>query len=844
MDRSSWDPYKDGGYIRSPEDVLTLDDLIARNPTAFARDPEGYLLRHGGYAMPKFVPLEEERKVVKQLSCSIFANFELLQGILDRHEETIRRRWEKKSREGRKTVLQVAWPDISEEHHPEWKALLATAEARGLSGPNRPPDPKFRDAFLLPNLNIEDLTGRKSLLVLLNSRGRNTPGTFAFSDYQSAYLGIRARGITPDHVKEDGEHYMRIIGQYSANTYGSIYSIPSNSSPPKIKAGDVRLDVGKIILEIQDRTLHFLVKCAKAILHDIAPDEVLAEQYPVHKPLAPFPLDNNSETVTLASLAEEGPYHVPHAMDFDVLLNLVEAKRGESEDHMWALREDPGYFLETAISCGEHRQESVLDKHGNQHPFKGTRIFWDRILTNLVAEAYNYLMSWTIVRDQTQRIAELHQQHAHLISNDKPLPADLELELLAYKGFIELMIRTSLLQLVSAVPGSPELRSYWIRDVDYPDPNVCYCKTRSPVLHDYLLMLFTIMQDDDRRELMGLQNIMDEIERHIRRDQKDKQRISPMVAKMISELALIGELERQLKLYQPRLYEPFHTPNLAIDKGAVGKRMIELYGQIMRIADHMDEIKLSDVGKLDGNRFDYPAESRRTKQTVEQMRIAETNLDKFWHRVDQIVLTRAKRNYGPRKTLHILYPTMIESPRALQRTEPWIDHLQAPRLAPAKQQTMSVKESQLELELRTQRTVDGDEQPTTPKIRTKTRGVATDHHEPQLEVPQVLMETPRCNVNKRAQKVFNALFHNPLSPDRPGEVAWQDFLYAMASIGFMFEKLYGSVWKFTPTKISSLRAINFHEPHPDRKIPHATARRHGRRLNRAYGWSAETFVLE
>jgi hypothetical protein len=187
---------------------------------------------------------------------------------------------------------------------------------------------------------------------------------------------------------------------------------------------------------------------------------------------------------------------------------------------------------------------------------------------------------------------------------------------------------------------------------------------------------------------------------------------------------------------------------------------------------------------------------------------------------------------------------MIESPRVLQRTDLWVDHLQAPRLTPAKQRSMSVKEMQLELELRTQRTIDGDEKPTTPKTRTKTRGVATEHHEPQRQVPQVPPETPQLIVNKRAYKVFNALFHDPLSPDRPGEAAWQGFLYAMATVRFMFEKLYGSVWKFTPIGLSSMRPINFHEPHPDRKIPHATARRHGRRLNRAYGWSAETFVLE
>ncbi|KAI8932982.1 hypothetical protein NX059_010450 [Plenodomus lindquistii] len=199
---------------------------------------------------------------------------------------------------------------------------------------------------------------------------------------------------------------------------------------------------------------------------------------------------------------------------------------------------------------------------------------------------------------------------------------------------------------------------------------------------------------------------------------------------MFSELALIGELERLLKLFPPRLYEPFRVLNQAVDEGAVNKCMLQLYGQIMAIAGHMDEMKLSDVGELNGNRFEYPAETRRTKQTGQQMRTAGANLNKFWHRVDQAVLTRAKRNYGPRKTLHILYPTMIESPRDLRRTDPWVDVLHAPRLMSAKQRSMSVKEMELELELRMQRTIDGDKKPTRPKTKTKTCGISTEDHEP------------------------------------------------------------------------------------------------------------------
>ena len=64
----------------------------------------------------------------------------------------------------------------------------------------------------------------------------------------------------------------------------------------------------------------------------------------------------------------------------------------------------------------------------------------------------------------------------------------------------------------------------------------------------------------------------------------------------------------------------------------------------------------------------------------------------------------------------------------------------------------------------------------------------------------------------------------------------------MASVGFEIEKLHGSAWQFTPTRLDVEASIQFHEPHPEGKIPFVVARRHGRRLYRTYGWTGETFV--
>jgi hypothetical protein len=804
---------KMGGYVRNPEDASQ------------------------GIFLPDQISSTAAKSKASKYSASIFSDWKTLQDILDRHEESIRTRWAKKSGKNRKQLLLDIWPKMPQEHHPEWKAMAAAAEKRGLTGPIQSPDSKYRDTFLLPNLNLEDLSGPRSFLVLLNARARNAPDAFAFSDYQNARVGVQTQCIKS--VLIDGPvHKMRIIGHTSPATYGEIYALREGAGP---NAGDVDPSVGLVILETQSRILNFVVKCAKSVLHDIAEDQVLSDAYPKQPALFPLSRENGAETVTIPSLSEEGPYHVPHAMDFEALLTLTEAKRNECEDNMWALREDPGYFAEMALSRAEHRQESVLDVNGQEHPFKGTPLFWDRILSNLAGEVYNYLMSWTIARDFVKRIKALHHKHAQELAIDKPLPKELEIELLAYKEWIDLMQESPLLQLNSAVPGSPELRGDWLRDITYPDPNVCHVMTKTPVLYDYLLMLFTILADGQRRETMGLQNILDEIERTIRRDPKQKARISPMVAQMFGDLALTGELDRQLKMYQPRLYEPFYQENSDLSMH-VSRRKIEEMGRMMKIAEHMDEMHVAEEGTPKNNRFDYPADQPRTKETVEQMRLAESKLDKFWAKVDKLVLTRARRPWRSGLMLDVLSPAITSSRSGtLQRTAPWVEPIK-----PMKEAKLSVAEQQYELELRTQRTLGADGKPQ-PKAKAKRRGVArvdTDEAHPAHVVDNQEPEEQVFKVNKRAYKVFMTLFHSPLSHDRPGEIAWMDFLHAMVATSFTFEKLYGSVWQFTPTQLDVERAINFHEPHPEKKIPLRMARRYGGRLHRAYGWSATSFRLE
>ena len=105
-------------------------------------------------------------------------------------------------------------------------------------------------------------------------------------------------------------------------------------------------------------------------------------------------------------------------------------------------------------------------------------------------------------------------------------------------------------------------------------------------------------------------------------------------------------------------------------------------------------------------------------------------------------------------------------------------------------------------------------------------------------------ERPRFKVSKRSFKIFTALFFTPKEENPPGEIAWSEFLSAMASVGFSIKKLHGSAWAFKPVDDLFNRSTIFHEQHPSSKVPFKMARRFGKRLEKLLGWSIESFEKE
>ena len=238
---------------------------------------------------------------------------------------------------------------------------------------------------------------------------------------------------------------------------------------------------------------------------------------------------------------------------------------------------------------------------------------------------------------------------------------------------------------------------------------------------------------------------------------------------------------------------------------------------------------------------------KATKEIYERLRAAEDCLDAFWDKADAIILPAIADLDGT------AFKRFLIQHRPIYRTPKWIEPPQQKETKPEPGMgskidalTQQVSAFYLNPESSSSHT---EPLPAAPKPKEKTRGtpapgsteLTTNSGTPEKAIPN---PRPRFEVDARSLNVFRVLFFNPATNTTPGEITWQGFLHAMASVGFSAQKLYGSVWHFQPCNLDAQRSIQFHEPHPSKKIRFLVARQHGRRLNRVYGWSGDMFVLE
>lgn len=787
--------------------------MILDDPTMFFDDFDPHIPRPSSFPTP-----DEVRRKSKDLASQIFQNYMSLGKILEHHEETIQKRWLKMTRQQRVQILLKAWPNMPTQHRPDIEAVLQHKTHEVCA-----------ETYKWPHIDLEDLATPKLFLIFVNARGRNPPSLFAHVDHESWSMGCTIGTVSTAWLNRYTFMFTMCDNPESYAQLVSWDEDPNALEWLQSKRG-VQPGEGIMTLEIQSRIYQFLLDCCLAImkmsvdtLHSSAKDLQLKPEPPTLSTAEPG-------VNVLAVVAAEAPYRLPTRLDLDRLLGLVAAKLSAATDHVWSLREDPGYFAEVALDIKQHRSEQILDTMGKMHfPAKE---FWNEVLGDVLKEAFFLVVYWDDAHWHIKNLRTILQEHAKEIKYENDLPPKVLKAFLALDCSLERFASGRIAALEEMVTASPPLRKFSFR---LPDQD--YILTSLPTKnldHGYSRLAWTLQRiwNKDGREMIGLHAVLNEIERLALNDRQANELLTPRVKSCFSDLAVLAECRHQLSLFKPwaatfGYYTREHWDELRSD---FRNRM----KVVPKFLESLDSTSLSGLGDPSDNRFQYPIDKRRTRETTAALQEAERALDRFWSKVNS-------RLADHMDCCPLALKTLLQSDRLLRRTPDWVE----PSLAEPKT-LLPLSEIYYNLELRTESTIRDVKQPQRKK-KTKTRGTPSAPSTPVVadfpSKPQETNPQPEFKVDRRSLKAFKTLFFQPSRTAQPGEIPWLDFLHAMRAMGFEVEKLHGSVWQFTPASLDLERGIQFHEPHPGTKLPFHTARRYGRRLNRAYGWQGNMFSL-
>jgi hypothetical protein len=249
----------------------------------------------GGPPMPEFLTIDEFFNWSKVATEKLFDEWTSLKSIVERPELVLQKRWMKKTTKSRKELLLKAWPEMATTHRPDLKPSRDKSAKHGRI--------TKRDAYMWPYINLEDLSKPKALPILLNSRGRNIPLSFARADFAATHLG-RSTGMV-DLIFLNG-YTVLMYATGSSKGYWKVVSWEENPEACGWSVNKRGFMTGEalLIFQLQARTYEFLVDCCKNILHEI-PDP--ADVNMVVQPEPPSLSTNEVGIQSLAGLAAEAP---------------------------------------------------------------------------------------------------------------------------------------------------------------------------------------------------------------------------------------------------------------------------------------------------------------------------------------------------------------------------------------------------------------------------------------------------------------------------------------------------------------------------------------------------------
>ncbi|KAI2471192.1 hypothetical protein F4781DRAFT_387648 [Annulohypoxylon bovei var. microspora] len=749
---------------------------------------------------------------------------------MSHYEETIFKRWASKSRNKRKALLCKAWPDMPLTHRPDMESWHHLDNGGSLRG---------EDALALmwPTLNAEDLSNKEPLLLMLHQRARYPPDKFSGQDTGSLNFNIRV-GIT-GQVQIPG-YFAVTRARTTPETYGKLYTWEDDDDEVKSEpsCGWIGAADSCWVVEVQSQIYWFLNGICQLILHDVSLEELYSKEECQLQPDLPQLLSktNPDGVEILSTLAFEDQYKALGNADFSRIVDLIGCKLASAEDHIWAMREDPSYLVFTTKDRMQHLPEMVADADGNPGPPLGLSqdMLWGRAFNQHIKEAIANVDFFHNLFVKVTRLNELVVAQGELLTN-KPLPPLIEHAPyhVAY-ALLTCSIELSNFSILGpSIFSSPLLRETFYRTNEEMPSGYAKLCPRDPDISDSirnrLLWLLITFADRKNRFTFGARGLVAELDLFARQEPEARALISPFVASQVSTLGILFECISQIELFRPWIvgYMSYYAQN----REQLEKNWAQDHSHITNIHNLRGEfweqkaklLKTDSKGEYVYLAYDSPTP---TKEEIEERRSAELHLDEFW-----AATTRGL------KSMDAISPYIQNLSYEVARTAPWVE--------PPKAAKKGKKKSNIPSDPLDQLLDEAIAETKKMSLSEKNKSAAKT---PGSDAEGAAAATLTIEVNKRALKVFKAILFRGVGGTALAKgVQWNDFVYALTSVGFTAEKLFLSGWVFTPRDESKVThpflPIYFDEPYMGGEIHCLIARFYGRRLCRTFGWESDTFKL-
>ncbi|QIW94524.1 hypothetical protein AMS68_000042 [Peltaster fructicola] len=778
----------------------------------------------------------------------ILTSHKFLASILDQYEDTIYKRWNKKSLDQRARLLRASYDgEIPATHREDFQHYLWTCVNRDK------PDPTLYHLFLCPQINVEDLSRPTILPLLLDARARHHPMKFLESDDENMSCGVKLRLIPSVRSITSEPHWVYFKrAEQPAEFARFAHQNEKLRSPPDTLVHDAPKAL--LILEAQTRIMTLLVNGIRNILHDVDVDQLrlhpsrFAGSSSANKSTkavdgswAESASDSGHDFESVDIFGPEAIYRVPVPAVMSSLQTLLYHWASEKRSDFLSLREDPGYYQArmTEAITDTSKAMSDLDRSANA-----------RVISEELALAAEALHDWTRMASSCAEFTTLNEYLGDLFKCDNKVdePASgpcaaacHDMQLRAYA------IATGRLKhIIMMVP----LRDLTGTRLDEGNKSRSSCKLINIMRNDskhataLLGQFAAFMQEELRTSSFCNLVLLGEIQYFMRYGPGKDLLNSSRLVTMVSDIFLAS-----LCCSLPQLagYGMLHTcPSYSHlrESTSSAQKKVERDGELLHCILHVLEPTIEQHGLLAGRRFDYPCTQRATPKHITTLQRSEKNLETLWTAIDAVLVKLDKE-----RELDILW-NVLDAPRQGYKTPDWQPDVLLGRAVESKPAS-GIQTDTLDLAFRTQGCVEDNhfkkskkaklalEQEAAPSAQQVEKRI--EELDSQLE-PVHSTPTPVL-VDEGTLRVLHTLFFVPGANGQRGEIPWKDFLHAMDDMDFEGRKLLGSAWAFSRDKDECLRRIHVHQPHPSNKIRFEIARDWGRRLRDAYGWTIDTFQV-